>query len=423
MAKTISASVEAEIRYSFENTDEVATTREAPSIVNQNDYTTGDGANGVELIWRKQIVVTATSPNYDITIGTALEDVFGDELDFRGIKAMSIQNLSETAGDDIYVGPMGLDNGFKEPWGGDNEAKNTVRATGQVLFDTPINEYPTPNTSRRLRVQYQGTSGSISVVIVLMGIEGLGEESSSSASSSSWSSWSSSSESTSSASSSSSSSSSVQVSSSSAAQFSSTSSSSAVLEQSSGGSSASSSSSVAFSSSSSVALSSSSSSSSSSSIIESGSSASSSSSVGVSSSSSPSSLSSSSEYDDFSSSSAGESPSSSSSSSAGGSSSSSSSSTSLAESQSSGPDDLFVTGALTPDVTGTYSKWGNWQGTQYWKQDGGAWYIWWDGIAFWYISDAVDEAGSIYWSMDGSILNPAGTYDPGAGALGTATVS
>lgn len=230
MAKTLTATVTGSIQYTYTKTRTIANTVESKTVTQATNYTSGAAANQAEIIYSEQVTVTAASPNQDFDLYESLTDVFGDTLSFEHVRAMEVRNLSTTSGDDIYFGPLGLDNGFSSPWGGDASAKNSIRAGGALLIDAPRDGFAIETTSQNLRAQYQGTSGSINVQVVFMGTTGDLVSSSSSSSSLAFSSSSSSSSSSVAVSSSSgSSSSSYSSSSSSSVAFSSSSSSSSVV--------------------------------------------------------------------------------------------------------------------------------------------------------------------------------------------------
>jgi len=80
-----------------------------------------------------------------------------------------------------------------------------------------------------------------------------------------------------------------------------------------------------------------------------------------------------------------------------------------------------VTGDLTPDVTGTYENGGEYEGKRYYQRTVDPWYIWWNGISHWFISEVLGLTGVARWSrMDPDI---EGEYEPLGDALGDATVT
>jgi len=63
---------------------------------------------------------------------------------------------------------------------------------------------------------------------------------------------------------------------------------------------------------------------------------------------------------------------------------------------------------------------GTYNGTTYWRLQGGSWYIFWDGTDDWVISDSL--GGSIYWELFATIYDPTGIY-ASVGGEGNPTVS
>ncbi len=80
-----------------------------------------------------------------------------------------------------------------------------------------------------------------------------------------------------------------------------------------------------------------------------------------------------------------------------------------------------VTGDLTPDVTGTYEDAGEYNGKRYYQRTPNGWFIWWDGVEFWDISQAPGSIMPISWFHNFPDIE--GLYSPGAGASGNATVA
>jgi hypothetical protein len=80
----------------------------------------------------------------------------------------------------------------------------------------------------------------------------------------------------------------------------------------------------------------------------------------------------------------------------------------------------LVTGTLTPDSAGNYWVESEYKDKPSYVLDGRAFFIWWDGIDSWIISNSVGWKEGPYWSRTDPTM--AGNYTPCAGAIGTATV-
>ncbi len=91
--------------------------------------------------------------------------------------------------------------------------------------------------------------------------------------------------------------------------------------------------------------------------------------------------------------------------------------------------DLIVTGALDPDVTGSYKEHGTYGGQPTYKKKDELWFIWYDDSGapadhWWNISPRVGFLVPPYWEKYSLILPPpTGIYNPIDSAVGTATVS
>jgi hypothetical protein len=80
-----------------------------------------------------------------------------------------------------------------------------------------------------------------------------------------------------------------------------------------------------------------------------------------------------------------------------------------------------VTGTLTPDAAGNYAAESEYKNKFTYVNSGRTYFLWWDGIDSWIISDSVGWKEGAYWSRtDPAII---GEYAPQGGAIGTATVA
>ena len=83
--------------------------------------------------------------------------------------------------------------------------------------------------------------------------------------------------------------------------------------------------------------------------------------------------------------------------------------------------DYEITGPTDPNITQIYYNKGNYNEKPYYGKVDELFFIWWDGIDSWIISDTVGETGTTHWKR----TNPdvVGEYTPFGTATGTATVS
>ena len=138
MAKTLTATLTGQVKYVYTKTRTIADTSESKTIEQSTSYTNGGAANQVQVLYAEQLIVTAALPNQNLDLYGALTDIFGDTLNFEHIKAILVRNKSTTVGDDVYFGPLGVDNPLASPWGGDTTAKNAIRAGGAFQIDAPL---------------------------------------------------------------------------------------------------------------------------------------------------------------------------------------------------------------------------------------------------------------------------------------------
>ncbi len=80
-----------------------------------------------------------------------------------------------------------------------------------------------------------------------------------------------------------------------------------------------------------------------------------------------------------------------------------------------------VTGTLSPDVTGDYLPDGIYNGKMSYSHAVGVFFIWWNGIATWYISGIKGGMPGPHWCRTAPTIE--GQYGPLGGATGIATVT
>ncbi len=74
-----------------------------------------------------------------------------------------------------------------------------------------------------------------------------------------------------------------------------------------------------------------------------------------------------------------------------------------------------------PDATCNYVYAGELNGRAYLRRLDGLWFIWWDGIENWYISDVLGAPEEYWWIRDEPSIE--GIYYPFGASLGNATVT
>ena len=82
--------------------------------------------------------------------------------------------------------------------------------------------------------------------------------------------------------------------------------------------------------------------------------------------------------------------------------------------------DTKLTGNPTPDSTGVYTIEGQHSGEDYYERADSAWFIWWDGMVSWVVSQTLGEKLPISWFK----VTPGvmGFYLTGGGAAGNVTL-
>lgn len=79
-----------------------------------------------------------------------------------------------------------------------------------------------------------------------------------------------------------------------------------------------------------------------------------------------------------------------------------------------------VTGVLDPEAAGNYWVESEYNEKTSYVLEGRTFFLWWDGINSWIISDSIGWKEGPYWKRASTIIT--GAYAPQGGASGTATV-
>jgi hypothetical protein len=80
-----------------------------------------------------------------------------------------------------------------------------------------------------------------------------------------------------------------------------------------------------------------------------------------------------------------------------------------------------LTGTLSPDQTGQYDIEGQHEGKPYYKNVVTGWFLWWNPLGAWMITEHLDEAGDSYWGRGFETIE--GEYLPQGSATGIGTLS
>lgn len=80
-----------------------------------------------------------------------------------------------------------------------------------------------------------------------------------------------------------------------------------------------------------------------------------------------------------------------------------------------------VTGTLTPDATGSYVEYGDFNGKRYHRRLDASFHIWWDGVDTWTISVLRGIQGVSYWTRVSPDIE--GAYVAQGTATGVPTVT
>jgi len=177
---TLTATVTGSITTLNKRTDEMGTTQEAKTTTQTSSYAAGYGDNQVKQHYRIQTTVANGVP-LDLDLYNSLTDVFGQTIIFENVRAVLVRNRSAVDSDYINFGPLGVGNGWTDPFDGDADGKMRVCPSGAVLLDAPLDRgYEITPTSQALRIAWDGVSSTITVQVELIGVSGTLESSSSS---------------------------------------------------------------------------------------------------------------------------------------------------------------------------------------------------------------------------------------------------
>lgn len=176
---TLTATTIASIQTLNRRADELGTATESKKTEQKTSYSSGQGDTNVQQHYRRE---ETRNSDWDLDLYSSLTDVFGQTIIFERIRSVLVRNRTvANPGDYINVGPLGVANGWKAPFDGDNDARVRIPPGGCFLIDAPLGVgYEVTTTSQMLRIEHDATSANIIVQVEIIGIGGTLESSSSS---------------------------------------------------------------------------------------------------------------------------------------------------------------------------------------------------------------------------------------------------
>lgn len=127
-------------------------------------------ASASRRIYRERRTVTASTGTDDLDL-TALTDGHGNSVNFSAVESVYVESLATTTGDKLQVGGAGAgNNAWHAPFDGDQDCTKTILPGGHFSDGGgTVDTYAVSGTSKVLRIQYDGSSGSISYEIAIVG--------------------------------------------------------------------------------------------------------------------------------------------------------------------------------------------------------------------------------------------------------------
>lgn len=166
---TLTANVNAEISWNFQNALDVSTTKDIDRLKLELGLAAGTGNSQIDEMYHDQRVVTASTPNDDLDLVGVLENVFGRTINFSRVHALLIQNTSTTSGDDLLVGAA-ASNPWVAPFNGDVNAVVKVGPNSQLVLANNVDGFVvTGGSADVLRIAHDGGAADITYNIALIG--------------------------------------------------------------------------------------------------------------------------------------------------------------------------------------------------------------------------------------------------------------
>jgi len=167
MAKTLETTLQLTLNGNYVDSDDLNSSRGNLIWTLTDTLANGSGADQANLMWYDTRTLAATSEDLDLW---GITDVFNDTIYFGRVKALIIENTSET--DDLYVG--GASSNAWATWVGDATDKVKIRPGGFMLLWAPdaIAYNVIAGTGDKLKID--AGSATITYNIAIIGTTGAG---------------------------------------------------------------------------------------------------------------------------------------------------------------------------------------------------------------------------------------------------------
>lgn len=166
---TLSALLTATISWDNKNELENSTTKDQNRVDCEISMAEGAGAGQINIMFHDRRTVTSSTPNDDIDLFGALEDVFGRDLEFIDIAAVLIHNRSTTPGDDLLVGAAAV-NPWTAPFNGSGTSVVLVGPNSPIVLGNTLDGYAVAAGSTDvLRIAHSGGAADMDYDLVIIG--------------------------------------------------------------------------------------------------------------------------------------------------------------------------------------------------------------------------------------------------------------
>lgn len=164
---TVVGGIVLQVNWNALKTDDINPTQDQDSYQYKPLFTSGDGENEYDNLYRARITVSSATPDTLLDL-QSLVNPFGDTWAATNIKVAYVRNLSTTTGDKVQIGAA-ASNPWVAPFDGDTGAADTIGPNGSWLRSEPIDGFAVSAGSKVVKFTWDGVSPEIDLDIFFFG--------------------------------------------------------------------------------------------------------------------------------------------------------------------------------------------------------------------------------------------------------------
>lgn len=168
---TLSANIRPHLDWTYYTTNAFGVQVQDRTSYVDGDFTLSDGTGDAQAnkLYTATRTITGASTADALDLAGGLTDIFGNTLTFTSIKAILIQNMNTTSGDDLTVG--GGTNPITSLWNGSTTAKARIKAGGCWFMSSRYDGFAiTAGTADILTVEHHGATSQLTYDIMIIGV-------------------------------------------------------------------------------------------------------------------------------------------------------------------------------------------------------------------------------------------------------------